>query len=117
MSEFEEQALLIDWTNLNKQRYPDLDLIFAIPNAAKRTKTTRNKMLREGLKSGVPDLFLPVPKKPHHGLWIEMKFGKNKTTANQDRWINRLQAKGYKVLICYSGQEAISEIEKYLGIE
>ncbi|MBN1535965.1 MAG: VRR-NUC domain-containing protein, partial [Anaerolineales bacterium] len=49
-----------------------------------------------------------------HGLFIEMKAGKNRTTKNQNEWIQRLLGAGYLVIVCYSFEEAKKEILDYL---
>ena len=36
-----------------------------------------------GVKAGVPDLCLPVPMNGYAGLYIEMKYGSNKPTAQK----------------------------------
>lgn len=48
------------------------------------------------------------------GLYIEMKYGKNKPTDHQKEWIKALKEQGYKVTVCYSGVEATQELESYL---
>ena len=67
-----------------------------------------------GLKSGVPDICLPVAMGGFHGLYIELKFGKNKTTKSQDDYIGLLKAQGYKTAVCYGAEEAREEILDYL---
>jgi len=126
MSEHENQVALIQWCDLFAKRYPELDMIFAIPNGAK-LPYTRDKngvrvcrqakiLVSEGLKKGVPDLFLPVARRDYHGLFIEMKFGANKTTPDQDRWGQRLAEQGYCFAVCYTANEAVMIIKEYLGI-
>ena len=66
------------------------------------------------MKAGVPDLFLPVPRGPYHGLWIEMKVGRNKPTAAQEEWMDRLSEQGYKCHVCYGWQDAMGMISAYL---
>lgn len=56
-------------------------------------------MRSEGLKSGVPDLCLPVARSGYHGLYIELKAGKNKPTDNQLAWLEVLEAQGYKTAV------------------
>jgi len=79
-------------------------------------------MKEEGVRSGVPDIFLPVVKMdlkindPHiyGGLWIEMKVGKNKPSEQQKWWMEKLQEQRYVTVVCYSAEEAIEQIQDYL---
>ena len=111
-----EQATLIQWCNLQSCKYSELKLIFAIPNGGYRNKAEARKLKATGTKSGVPDLFLPVPRSQKYGLFIEMKVGRNKCTDNQKKWIRALMEQGYEVKVCYSCEEAIQIIKKYLNI-
>lgn len=112
-NESREQQLFIQWCSLNTKKYAGLDMIFAIPNGGKRNKLEAVKLKREGVKAGVPDLFLPVPKGKYHGLFIEMKFGKNTTTEKQELWLGELEEQGYAVDVCWGFEEAKQTIEWY----
>lgn len=116
MSEHDEQAALIHWCELNKNRIPELGLLLAIPNGGKRAIKTATRLKLEGVKAGVPDLFLPVARKGCHGLFIEMKFGKNKTSKAQNDWHNVLIKQGYHVYCTYSWIHAAEVIQFYLGV-
>ena len=71
-------------------------------------------MKAEGLKAGVPDLCLPVARQGYHGLYIEMKYGRNKPTAKQKWWLEKLAEQGYKTIVCWGADEAIAVLEDYL---
>ena len=119
--EHEAQAAVIRWARSMELILPSLALLFAIPNAAKRSPGLAAMMKAEGLKSGVPDLFLPVPTADdagnwQHGLFIEMKIRPNRVTENQAGWIMDLRNQGYRVGICWSAVEAIEVLKSYLGI-
>jgi hypothetical protein len=58
LSEDEEQILVINHCHSHED--PRLAMIFAIPNAGRRSLNTGRKMKATGLKAGVPDLFLPI---------------------------------------------------------
>lgn len=111
-----EQATLIQWCNLQSCKYSELKMIFAIPNGGYRNKAEARKLKTTGTKSGVPDLFLAVPRNGKYGMFIEMKVGRNKCTDNQKKWIRNLLEQGYEVKVCYSCEEAIQVIKKYLNI-
>lgn len=113
MSEHLEQCAVIEWAEMQKLVYPHVDRLHAIPNGGKRHIGTARKMKAEGLKSGVPDLFLPVPLGGYHGLYIEMKYGKNKPTAKQADWLDFLASVGYCTVVCWSSIEAIESIVDY----
>jgi hypothetical protein len=123
MSEHDEQRNLFSWAEWQSLVWPELALMFAIPNGGHRHKATAAKMKAEGVKAGVPDIFLPIAryskrlKESYIGLFIEMKFGKNKPTKKQQSWIDDLRKRGYRVEVCYSAQEAREVIADYLGRE
>lgn len=117
-SEHTEQVALFNWCKLMEQRHLQLALIFAIPNGGKRHISTAKRLKASGTKSGIPDIFLPVANRHgKHGLWIELKVGKNKPTKNQLWWIHSLRAEGYAVEVCYSFQESQAAIINYLELE
>lgn len=87
--------------------------IVHIPNEGKRSLSYAARMKRMGLRSGFPDLLVPLARGGYHGLFIEMKYGKNKTTKEQQEWLERLSAEGYACAVCYNAAEAIKTIESY----
>lgn len=99
-SEHAEQSAFIEYCNLQAQMgRPELARVFAIPNGAKLPYTMRNgrrvsgeavRLIKEGLRSGVPDLFLPTPRGRYHGLFMETKHGGNRLTPEQVAWISWL---------------------------
>lgn len=115
--EAQEQAIVIQWCNLQSKKYHELDLIYHCPNGGKRNKREAHNLKLEGVKAGVPDLFLPVARNGKHGLYIEMKYGKNKCTIEQIKWLDWLYKQGYKCKVCYSADEAINTIKNYLNIK
>jgi len=74
-------------------------------------------MVAEGVKRGVPDLMLPLPTDKFHGLFIEMKFGKNKMTPEQQEFFDYATQQGYCCRVAYSADEAMKIIDEYLGSE
>lgn len=90
-------------------------LLHAIPNGGKRDKITAAKMMQEGQLSGIPDLSLPVACRGYHGMYLEMKAGKNTTSQNQKTKLAQLAEGGYYTVICYSPTAALHHIVWYLG--
>lgn len=113
--EHNHQAALIRWAALHTKKYPELKALYAVPNAAKRTARQGAWMKAEGLRAGVPDIVLPVPRGTYAGLFIEMKAGKNKPTPIQMEWHRVLREVGHRVEVCYSWLAAANVIEKYLN--
>lgn len=114
-SEATEQEALITWCRIFENRYPELKMIYHIPNGGSRNRLEAANLKRQGVKAGVPDLCLPVPKDGYHGLYIEMKYGKNKPTDNQEEWMERLRQYGYRTVVCYGADEARETIKQYIG--
>ena len=107
-SEAQEQVAIIQYCDL--KRIP----IFHIANGGSRNTIEAVNLKRQGVRSGVPDLCMPLARKGYHGLYIELKVGKNKPSANQLKWIETLNINGYKAVVCYGFDETIKTIEDYL---
>ena len=120
-SEHQEQVEVTKYCGRNKI------LMFAIPNGGHRHKKTAIDLKAEGVKAGVPDMFIAMPRDGYAGLFIEMKrraktlmSGKKSYThvrvsPHQEEWITSLLNNEYIVKVCYGADEAIEVIEEYLG--
>lgn len=90
--------------------------IFAIPNGGHRHKAVAAKLKAEGVKSGVPDIFVAEQCGGYPGLFIEMKrLGSGALTDAQRTWHTRLQERGYRVAICYGAEPAWNTLCTYLN--
>jgi hypothetical protein len=112
-----EQMALFRWAKMQENVYPDLRWLHHIPNGGHRHKSTAARLKAAGVKAGVPDLCLPVARCGYHGLYIEMKAGKNDATPSQKKWLKHLREAGYKAAICRGWSEAKDVIVAYLTTE
>jgi hypothetical protein len=96
-------------------KYTQLILAHSIPNGGLRNKAVAKKLKDEGVKSGVPDIFIPIPKDGYHGLYIEMKKTKQwHISDNQKFWLNYLNEIGYCAIVCRGAIEAFESTKNYL---
>lgn len=115
-SEHAHQCALFAWAALEANAsYPELALMFAIPNGGKRDKITAAHLKAEGVKAGTPDVCLPVPRGAWHGLFIELKVGDNKPSDKQVETIAALQVKGYGACVVWGWEAARDLILNYLN--
>jgi hypothetical protein len=114
-TEAEEQRELFKWAKRQSGRHPELQYMYHVPNGGRR-RTREAALLRaEGVKSGVPDIVLPAPKRPYHGLYIEMKRQKSGTVSeDQKKYLDFLNFAGYKAVVCHGWKEASDTIMNYL---
>ena len=114
MSENQEQIAVMRWAELQSNKYPELKLLFHIPNGSNKSKAQAGLFKAMGLKSGVPDLFLPVARQCYHGLFIEMKTKKGVLSASQKWWLTELKKQGYMTSVAKGFDEAIKTLKEYL---
>ena len=112
-TEEQEQEALFQW--LSWQKEPEFQMAFAIPNGGYRAKKTGAALKKQGVKPGIPDMFLPISRDGFHGLWIEMKSHKGKTSDTQEVWHDNLRKEGYKVVVCHSADSAIDTLKNYIN--
>jgi hypothetical protein len=116
--EHREQCTVIQWANWQAKQWPELRLLFAVPNGGARDVVTGARMKREGQKKGVPDLVLACPRNGYHGLFIELKTKKGRVSPEQSEWLRQLSAQGYRAEVCRGADAAIRVLREYLaGVE
>ncbi len=115
MSEHNEQAALFEWADRMVGRYPELRLLFAIPNGGFRAKATAAKLHAEGVRPGVPDVCLPVARGGYHACWIEMKCRGGRVRESQADWLTDLSQEGHFAVVCYNWTTAAHIVERYLS--
>ena len=94
-SESVEQQCLFRWAALQSGKYPELAMMYHIPNGGSRGKVEAIRFKAEGVKAGVPDICLPVPRGTWHGLYIELKRREGgQGIARTDEMAGRADAAG-----------------------
>ncbi len=106
------QRLCIRWFRLQHSKYRLL--LFSIPNGAVTSGFQRQILAVEGVVPGVADIFLSVACKSYHGMYIEMKVGKNDLSDYQKQFRDEVTAYGFKYIVCRSLDEFQLVINDYL---
>lgn len=110
-----ESALQIECVRYFRLQYPQYGkLFYHVANGGKRDKITAVVLKRQGVVSGVSDLQLSVARRGYHGMYIELKVGKNKLTEEQSEFQNAAKAQGYYCCVCRTIDEFIERIKWYL---
>ena len=118
MTEHTEQVAVIQWYRYQYPKYAEC--LWSIPNGSHLAGDARlraikmNNMKAEGLKVGVSDLFLMIPKSNWHGLFIEMKVKGGKLSDSQKEFMGAATLMGYQAVVCFGFNEAKDAITKYL---
>ena len=114
LEEIEQEHVFL-WASMEERAYPELAMLYAIPNGGKRAIKTAVALKKQGVKRGVPDMCLPVSRGGYHGLYIELKRQKGGVVSEtQKSWIAALNTQGYKAIVCHGAEEAIEQIRGYL---
>jgi hypothetical protein len=105
------QSAFFEWLSL----YSRLRLAtFAIPNGGSRNCLEAKNLKAQGVTPGVPDIFMAVPCNGYHGLFIELKSKNGRLSEHQKVWVNNLNDRAYEAVVCYSLDEAMDAVSKYL---
>ena len=67
--------------------------------------------------SGIPDYWIIGPSHcgSFVGLVIEFKAGTNKPSVEQRKYLEYLNANSFRAVVCYSCDEAVYEVERYIN--
>jgi hypothetical protein len=113
-TESQEQIALFRYAAIRGKQDERWNLMFHIGNERKCSWITGKRLKAEGVRPGIPDIFLPVPNGDFHGMFIEMKSIKGSLSIIQGIWMDALVKQGYWVVVCHGAERAIQEIEDYL---
>ena len=114
-TEAQEQRTLFEWAAVMSQRYPVLRLMHHIPNGGSRNPAEARNLRAQGVRPGVPDIFLPCARGGRHGLYIELKRQRGgRVSAEQREMLEALRREGYAAVVCAGWEAARDVIIKYL---
>lgn len=110
-------ALIRWWVYFSNSLGIDQRLLAAIPNGGHRHPAVAAKMKAEGVRPGMPDLFLFFPARGYHGLGIEMKAPTKtaRVSPAQTEMMGLLACRGYLVVVAKGVEDAIAQIKWYLA--
>ena len=116
--EHAHQVALFQWADNVRRQFPELRWLFAVPNGGQRSARTAARLKAEGVRRGVPDVLLDVPRAGYHGLRIELKKpGRHSVSSEQREWIAGYQERGYRAEVCIGWIAARALIVEYLTQE
>ena len=104
--EHEEQKAICEYLDIRRICY------FAIPNGGKRSKSEAGKFRAEGVKSGIPDLFVLWESQP---FFLEVKRPKNglvpkgRVSKNQTEMMETLTENGAECAVVYCVADVIDK--------
>ena len=107
------QSELFSKVSLFFPNLPDR-LLFAVPNGGSRHKIEAANMKRQGVKRGVADVILQIPKKGYASLCLEFKTSTGKQSAEQKEYQRQVEMAGSKYVIVRSVEQAIQVMQQYL---
>lgn len=117
LSEHDLQCAVAQYLDLRKW------LWCAVPNGGNRNIQTAQRLKREGVKRGVPDILIFEAWREHlpgrsiheasgHGVAIELKSPGKYPTKEQREWLAALKARGWLTHVC----RTIHEVEEVCKI-
>ena len=111
MSEDRLQSEVVKYISL---QYPKAKYCASLGGQYQPYQSQRNRAKRNGYSKGFPDLFIYEARNGYHGLALELKTIKGIATKEQKEWIEALNERGYKALICKGLPEVLQAIDDYL---
>ena len=113
--ERDEQELLFEWLEWRSISTPELTLAYHIPNEGRRSRRAGGELVKQGMKKGMPDICLPIPRGGYGALYIELKRRHGgRLSEDQRKCLAALNEAGNLAVVCKGFDEAKDVIERYL---
>ena len=109
--------IVMEWASINPVTKPYHSLFLHYPNSGKRT-LHYGKLLKDmGMRKGVVDLFIAVPRRGFGGAWIELKSENGVLGPEQKLFLEQVATQNFYAAVCWSIDQAIETISWYFGSE
>jgi hypothetical protein len=111
-----EASIQEEFFKLAPMYFPDLPdkLLFAVPNGGSRNKAEAANLKRQGVKRGISDVILQIPRKGYAGLCLEFKTPEGRQSDEQKEYQRQTESAGNKYVIVRSVGQALQTVKEYL---
>jgi hypothetical protein len=120
-TESAQQSAFFCWCAMQARTDPRFKWVFAIPNGGLRDKREASNLVKQGVRCGVPDVFIPIPCGQYHGMFIEFKkpgienHRDGGLKPDQVLYRDFLLSQNYGHFVAYSYLSAIEVVVNYLS--
>lgn len=108
------QIKLFDWLRSREDLIP---FCLHIANERRASPIHGRILKRMGVRPGASDVFLGISRGKYHGMFLELKAGKNKPSKEQLLFMQDMAIQGYHAVWCQGYEAAKQLIEDYLKLE
>ena len=109
------QMAVFDWAKKCSGLWPCLHLLHSVPNEGKRSYATAKMLKAMGLKTDIPDIWLPVARGGFLGWVTELKREDEDPTDGQVAWLHALRAEGWQTHVFYNAPSTIESLQAYVS--
>jgi hypothetical protein len=114
---YEEHKIQVEAVSWFRAVYSQFDeLFYAVPNGARRDKRAGKRLKDEGMRRGIPDLILDLPRGRYAGLRAETKTETGDESGDQKEVIAKMRAVGFYVFVYRDAEEFKKEVRQYLAL-
>lgn len=112
------QVALFAWADdpARQAVHPELALLYHVPNGGCRTPRAAGRLKAEGVRPGVPDVVLPVPRGGYGALYVELKVPGGSTSPAQADWLYQLARVGNRTALVTTLEAAQRAVLDYLSL-
>lgn len=112
----EEARIQTEFFKLLPDYFPNIPdkLVFAVPNGGSRHVREAANLKRQGVKPGVSDVIVLIPKKGFASLCMEFKTKAGRQSVHQKEFQQQAEKCRNKYVIVRSAIQAIEELKQYL---
>jgi hypothetical protein len=104
---------VMEWVRAHPKISP---FVMHFPNEGKRSIQYGAYLKRLGMRPGVSDLFIAIPKRGYHGAWLELKSANGKLSLLQKLFLEDMAKQEYAAVVTYSLDDSIKFIQWYCEI-